>query len=516
VAAALVVEVGVVSSDCCGSGVQAVAVRRMARATAVKGVGVGAGSRGRSMGGGSPTWETVGRGTVCGTSGACGAGARAGCVTVRSLGDVPEPDDPTAEEPVEDRGQGGEQSVAHEPRPVEGGTEVSDDQRDRRTGFFRERRTTASPVAALPTPTGGRWSELEADRQIRAFLTTLAGERTLVHRSDPVELLRENDLLLLFGPEEEEAFADLALRFPEETVSRWATLLSGGDRSEAFGPRSRSERRDEAAILRSIAVGLRKRVLGVVLVLFAVVAVGALARVLLSDDPVDRTDRSLRFSSTLTTSDSGGGTGVIPGGPPVAEPSLVGTADRVVAVLRGDGPPADRIRLDVPAAELPVPVAALAGTVFEHGGGQVALVGPVDWWDAACVRVVVATEVLRPLDVVLYESSDGACPAGMVGRPARVTCSGRRVLVLAVDIPQGEVPLIEGGSGWAETIRFGVETATGPASRWETLAVRGSITVVEEGMSVAVPRFGGGPGDEVTVDLGAGPSGPFAGDCTLE
>jgi hypothetical protein len=103
----------------------------------------------------------------------------------------------------------------------------------------------------------------------------------------------------------------------------------------------------------------------------------------------------------------------------------------------------------------------------------------------------------------------------MVGRPARVTCSGRRVLVLAVDIPQGEVSLIEGGSGWAETIRFGLETATEPASRWETLAVRGSITVAEEGMSVAVPRFGGAPGDVVTVDLGSGSAGPFVGDCTL-
>ena len=75
--------------------------------------------------------------------------------------------------------------------------------------------------------------------------------------------------------------------------------------------------------------------------------------------------------------------------------------------------------------------------------------------------------------------------------------------------------LIEGGSGWAETIRFGVETATGPASRWETLAVRGSITVAEEGVSVAVPRFGGAPGDVVTVDLGSGSAGPFVGDCTL-
>jgi len=461
------------------------------------------------------TRERVGRGTVCGTADASGAGARAVGVAVRSLGDVPDPEDPIDDGASGTDGDEVEASREPERSGAEGGTEVSDEQRDRRTGFFRESDATVSPVAGLPSPTGGRWNDLEADRQIRAFLTTLAGDRRLVHRMDPVELLRENDLLLLFGPEEEEAFAELALRFPEETVTRWATLLSGGDRSEAFGPRSRSERRDEASIVRSLHMGFRKRVIGALLVVLAVVVVGVLARVLVSDEPVDRTDRSLRFSSTLDTSDSGGGTGVIAGGPPVAEPSLVGTADRVVAVLRGDGPSADRIRLDVPAGDLPIQVGALAGTVFVHGGGQVALVGPADWWVDGCVRIVVATEFLRPLDVVLYSASDGACPPGMVGRPARVTCSGRKVLVLAVDIPQGEVSLIEGGSGWAETIRFGLETATEPSARWETLAVRGSITVAEEGMSVAVPRFGGGPGDLITVDLGTGPTGPFVGDCTL-
>jgi hypothetical protein len=457
----------------------------------------------------------IGRGTLWGTSDAYGAGARDGAAAVRSLGGVSEPDDPTAVDPAADGDDGAGSSLAPERREAGSGTEVSDEQRDRRTGFFRESETAASPVSSVPAPTGGRWNELEADRQIRAFLTTLAGGRRLVHRSDPVELLRENDLLLLFGPEEEEAFADLALRFPEETVSRWATLLSGGDRSEAFGPRSRSERRDEASIVRSLHVGLRKRIIGALLVLLAVGAVGVLARVVLSGEPVDRTDRSLRFSATLDTPDSGDGTGVVPGGPPVAEPLLVSPADSVVAVLRGDGHSVDRIRLDVPAGDLPIGVGALAGTVFEHAGGQVALVGPVDWWVAGCVRVVVATEFLRPLDVVLYEDSDGACPPEMVGRVARVTCSGRRVLVLTVDIPQGKVALIEGGSGWAETIRFGLETATEPDSRWETLAVRGSITVAAEGTTVAVPRFGGAPGDEITVDLGSGPTGPFVGACTL-
>jgi hypothetical protein len=120
---------------------------------------------------------------------------------VRSLGDVPEPDEPTAEARAAESGGDAEPAPTPERNRAEGGTEVSDEQRDRRTGFFREGDTTTSPVAGLPTPTGGRWNELEADRQIRAFLMTLSGDRRLVHRMDPVELLRENDLLLLFGPE---------------------------------------------------------------------------------------------------------------------------------------------------------------------------------------------------------------------------------------------------------------------------------------------------------------------------
>ena len=387
--------------------------------------------------------------------------------------------------PVAERGSG------------ERGNGVSDKLREGRSAFFRRRSGSTSAVSDLPEPTGGRWTEAESDRQIRTFLLQLAEGRQLVHRDDPVQFLRENDLLLLFGPAEEEAFAALALRFPDETVSRWATLLSGGDRSEAFGPRSRAERRDEAAVVRSLDVGLRKRVLSVLVLLILVGGLVALGRTLLTEAPEDRSERALRFAS------------------PVVEPALVATADLLVAVLRGGGEPAGRIRLDVPEREMPVALGSVTGTVFEHAGGQVAMVGPEGWWTGACVRVAVATELLRPLDVVVYEDADGACPADLVGRQARVTCAGDRVLVLAVDIPQGAVALIEGGSAWAETIRFGVETTPSTASRWETLAVRGSIVVPDVEESVAVPRFGGSPGDNLTFDLGGSRNGPPRGTCVL-
>ncbi|MCS5678071.1 MAG: hypothetical protein NZ600_11110 [Acidimicrobiales bacterium] len=443
---------------------------------------------------------------------------------------MPEPDDDATEasEPDDDATEASEPdddateaSEPEEARPVperdsaERGTEVSDRLRERRSAFFRRRVGSTSAVSDLPEPTGGRWTEEESDRQIRAFLLRLAEGRQLVHRDDPVQFLRENDLLLLFGPEEEEAFAALALRFPDETVSRWATLLSGGDRSEAFGPRSRAERRDEAAVVRSLHVGLRKRVLSVLVFLILAGGLVALGRTLLTEAPEDRSERALRFASPVVDDSGDGRLGSVAGGPPVVEPALVASADLLVAVLRGDGEPADRIRLDVPARELPVALGAVVGTVFEHAGGQVAMVGPEGWWTEACIRVAVATELLRPLDVVVHEDADGACPADVVGRQAHVTCAGDRVLVLAVDIPQGAVALIEGGSAWAESIRFGVETTPSAVSRWETLAVRGSIVVPDVAEAVAIPRFGGSSGDELTFDLDDTENGPSSGTCVL-
>jgi len=441
-----------------------------------------------------------------------GAGALGAAPLSHSVSAVPDADEPidppTTQLPIDQP----DEPAVPERSTAEAGTEVSQKLRGRRSAFFRRGGGTASPVAGMPTPSGGRWTETEADQQIRAFLIRLAGDRNLVHRDDPVELLRENDLLLLFGPEEETTFADLALRFPEDTVTRWATLLSGGDRSEAFGPRSRSERRDEASLLREFQMGLRKRVLGGVLLVAVVVTLGYGARSILSEGPEDRSDRALRFTGSTVVDAEGKPTGRVDGGPPVAEPGLIGLADRVVAVLRGEGPVENRVRLDVPDSDLPVRPGSLLATVFEYRGGQVAIAGPENWWAGACIRVTVATGSLRPLDVVVHEVEEGACPTGLGGRAARVTCVGRSVLMLAVDIPQGEVELDEGGLGWAEVIRFGVETAPAMTSKWEMLAVRGAIAVAdpEGNAEVAVPAFGGGPGDVVSVEIGGA-----VGECTL-
>jgi hypothetical protein len=398
-----------------------------------------------------------------------------------------------------------------EQRLAEAGTEVSGELRIRRNSFFRARREAVSPVGDLEVEAGPRWSEREAERQIRMFLLRLAGDRPLAHRDDPIDFARENDILLLFGPDEEEAFAKLALRFPEETVAKWATLLAGGDRTEAFGPRSRAERRDEESIQESIKLGVRKRALTTMG--FALIALlGFLGiRTALEEAPVDRSDRALRFAVTSQNRDLGNPAdpeAPVTGGPPVAEPVLVVGLDRLVAVAAGDGAVEDRIRLRIDDGLLPVSSGSVSASVFEHRGGQVALVGPEGWVDAACVRASVVTEVLRPLDVVLFEAVGGSCPIGLAGRPAVATCQGASALILEMDIPQGEVDLVEGGIGWAEGIRISLEFKE---PGWEALSLRGTIAVPSGAESVAIPSFGGERGDEITVDLGEGRTGT----CTL-
>jgi hypothetical protein len=425
-------------------------------------------------------------------------------------------DDEAPESPEQSGDDTGEQQALPEQARTEPGTEVSVGLRERRSTFFRVRSDSDSPVDGIAIEPGRRWTQSEADRQIRTFLIRMAGDRRLTHRSDPVELVRENDLMLLFGPEEEEAFARLALRFPDETVAVWATLLSGGDRSEAFGPRSRSERRDEAVIEQALRLGMRKRIASSLLLIALLVGGVLVGRPLLEQDPVDRVDRSLRFSTVDGPVDADfDEVGPVSGGLPVAAPALTAVADRPIAILRGEEPLAERIMVRVPDSALPVPRGVLTAAVFEHIGGQVALVGPDGWVESACIRVSVVTDRLRPLDTVLSEGPDAACPTGLSGRIASVTCLGSAGIVLAIQIPQGEVALIEGGSGWAEAVRFGIESPVSPSGQWETLAIRGTISVQVGTDSVAVPRFGGVVGDELTLDLGTGASGRRTATCTL-
>ncbi len=397
-------------------------------------------------------------------------------------------------------------------------TEVSEETRGRRQTFFRARKSSNSPVAAYQVTPGSKWSSEEADEEIKKFLTRLAGDREMVEVSDPVQFAQENDLLLLFGPDEEEEFVRLALRFPEETVKNWATLLSGGSRSEAFGPRSRAERRSEAAVASELQSALFRRLItagigiGLVLVLF-------FALKSITGGSEEEVGLGLRFSEVSgTESVESNSNNYLDLFNPVTEPALVATAERVVAVKEGEEKLMDRIKVDVPDEVLPILPGVLTATVFQYGEGQIALVGPDGWVSQSCTMVSVTTRNLRPLDVLHYAGPTASCPPQVQGNETQPTCLGASVLILPIAIPQKNNPqkLSEGGVGWAEKVRFSIESPTAESNGWEVLSVRGTIEVPEGVENVVIPKFGGAPGDELEIDLGMGSEGPIAGSCIIE
>ena len=132
--------------------------------------------------------------------------------------------------------------------------------------------------------------------------------------------------------------------------------------------------------------------------------------------------------------------------------------------------------------------------------------------------VSVTTSNLRPLDVLHYAGSDTDCPSKIQGVKTSPTCLGSSVLILPIAIPQRSNPqkLPEGGVGWAEKVRFAIESPTAELDGWEVLSVRGTIEVPEGVENVVIPKFGGAPGDQLEIDLGMGSEGPIAGSCIIE
>ena len=370
-----------------------------------------------------------------------------------------------------------------------------------RSGFLR----VGAPAELHPVPEGPRWSREEADAHAHLFLAVLAGGRETQRFEDPIEHARENALLLLFGEAEMAVFETLLARMPRERSQEWRELFGGGASSEAFGPLTLQERLDERQVEYALVQGRRQRAINLVLaavVLFAVVA-GAVAgiRALTSDD--GRTEGALRFDPV--TDESGT---VVSGGPPVAVEELTASLSTIVAVAPGDGPAEERI-VTAPFSVLPQPPGALRAGVFEYGGeGQIAVVGPEGWLlEPICLRASVVSVDLRALDTVFWESSAGAC-VEPIGRDVDPVCVGESAVVQDVRIPVGEVTLPEGGGAFADAIR--VQLVAPPSDEYELLTVRGLIAVPVES-DVTIPRFGGGPGDQVTFDLGA----DRRGTCTI-
>ncbi len=341
---------------------------------------------------------------------------------------------------------------------------------------------------------GPVWTDREADDNARRFLDALAAGRPTEPADDAVEFARVNCLTILFGSEEHQAFDTYLARMPADLADRWADLLSGGARSEAFGSLTLREKLDESQVEEAIRSGRRQRFVNITLALL--VLAGAAAGGVVGWSSLSsrgrRTQGTLRFATVGTTPSDG----PVAGGVPAAEPALTIGLARAVAVARGDGPPENRI-VKAPFADYLYPPGAITASLFSYGGvGEVVFVGPSGFPKDVCLIASVDTSDLRPLDTVWY----GNC-LEPIGRPATVRCLGDDALVLDVDIPEGAVELPEGGTGFADTIR--VQSVSDPGTKYEVLSARGTISVSSDS-NVVIPAFGGAAGDRLVFDLAEG------------
>ncbi|MEZ5168003.1 MAG: hypothetical protein R2695_16510 [Acidimicrobiales bacterium] len=366
-------------------------------------------------------------------------------------------------------------------------------------GFLR-----AGPATPLPAPAAGgpQWSFSEADERAHEFLVELVGERDLVEfHDDPVEHTRANGLLLLFTPEVQQVFESHLARMPEPRVAAWRDLLAGGASSEAFGPLTLQEQLDERQVDEALQAGRKQRSINLALgalVLLAVVGGGfATWRAFLRDEP--RTSGAFRFDAL----DEDPAQAAVTGGPPVAEAALTEPLSTRVAVEAGEGAAMDRVT-DAADEAFPVAPGAVWASVFQYAKQRSAgRDRPRGFVATSCLRASVVTADLRPLDTVTH----GPCTAP-VGRSAVVGCQGPTAVLLDLRIPEGEVALPEGGTGFAEAIRVQL---IGEDPAFELVSLRATIAVGGSDGAVTVPRFGGETGDELTFDLGDG----HIGTCTL-
>ena len=363
------------------------------------------------------------------------------------------------------------------------------------TGFLR---AGAGPIELPVAGPGPMYTAAEADAAAHAFFAALAGDRELEHHiADPIEHVRANGLMLIFSEGVGELFDTHLARMPEDRLVRWQDLIAGGARSEAFGPLTLQERLDERQVEVALVEGRRQRVVNG---LFGIVLVALLAGAAwwgYQEFGVEekRAEGALQFQAT----DEDPVSAAVVGGPPVAEPALSVTLAETVAVLAGDAPVADRVTT-APFGAYPYPPGALGAALFQYAGsGHVVVVGPTGFADRTCLRASVVTSGLRPLDTVTH----GPCVEA-VGRASTIGCVGPTAILLAIDIPAGEVTLPEGGSGFADAVRL--QMVADGAPEYEVLSIRATIAV-DPGSDVVIPRFGGAVGEELTFDLGSGKVG---------
>ncbi len=384
---------------------------------------------------------------------------------------------------------------------------------DDRRGFFRARSRVDvdAQLDAIARP-GPPLDADAANALTRRFVDVLTEGRPLAHDlPDTVDHVERNNLLLLFSPGVQARLERLYPRMPLEMADAWRAALRGGDPRDSFGPLTAEERLDEARVEADLQKGRRlhrRRLAGSVLVLVLLVAGVVWWQRRDTGDAVS--SGLIEFGKVAER-----GADLRTGGPPAVEKALLARLDRPSVVRAGSGDVSDRIVLDPPPADLPVPVGAVAATLFRYNGaGQVVLVGPPGWLAKACIQVSVMSASLRAFDTAYTETQPGACGKDRVfGRTATVGCTDPKQAAIMLDlvIPEGNVTLSEGGSASVAAVRVAV-IGTNPA--YERNNTAGQITVAQ-GSAVAVPSFGGAAGSTVSFDLSAPSGAPLTGSCRL-
>ncbi|MEO5840690.1 MAG: hypothetical protein ABIQ73_19660 [Acidimicrobiales bacterium] len=376
--------------------------------------------------------------------------------------------------------------------------------------FFRSPtgdKAYVDPLAGFQVEAGPEWSDDEANAVLRRMLDALAEGRASIEDPDALAYAEANSLLLLIGPREEAVMHRLYTRMPPAMVERWRTALGGDRDSLGFGRRRTEEPPTVDAALRSA----RRRTAVMTLAVVITLGLVAAAAIFLRPDEETLPVGKISFGSTSPTAE---GPDRFLGEAPIVNENLLARIERPVAVREGSGNATDRIDPDVNADLLPFPPAAVSATLFRYGGqGQVVIVGPAGFLNAACFQVSAVTINLRPFDTAVYNAGARSCPGNVAGRAVTLGCTGDTAIMLDVQFPQGQVELEEGGVASIGGVRI-ASFAIRPG--YETLSLRGTIEV-RAGKAEEVPMFGGKTGDVVSFDVTPkGATTPTIGRCTLK
>ncbi len=395
-------------------------------------------------------------------------------------------------------------------RPPRDTAHVFDDTR----GFFRARarRDVDAALDALVQP-GPPLDPAAADVVARRFVDVLVDGRPVEHDDpDPIAYVERNNLLLLFSPAHQERFERLYPRLPIEKIEAWRAVLRGGDPRDSFGPLTAAERLDEARIEADLRKGRRQHRRRLIAAAALVALVAGAAVWWRARDTTDAVvSGRIQFGDVVDR-----GPDLRAGDPPVVEKALVARLDRASVVRAGAGALGERIVVDAPPGDLPVPLDTVAATLFRYNGsGQVVLVGPPGWLAGRCLQVSVMAASLRAFDTAYVETSPGACGDGRAfGRVGTIGCVDARQATIMIDlvIPEGAVSLSEGGRASVAAVRVSV---VGNNPVYERVHTTGQITV-PQGTEVEVPSFGGAAGATVSFDLSAPTGAPLTGSCQLQ